>query len=278
MVQEDIFLNGVPYLQAVNDITSGTPIGIHLEPGIWLCVPATTDPSEGVTLARMASIPHGTTINAQGTAETSAGAPAIPPVSITPFATNTHQPITFPSQTATAQGTPRLPQDLTTFIAAGTITQAILTDPNTVLRNHIAGQDISSTTKISISTSPPAPLFGGGTDNVAFLVNNANAALMTATFWIETVVHTINVPIFNPGERPLRLSPVATGQGELAPQFSGEPPRPITAPRKIRVESTQIQYSQTVMLNFNGLSWPHVSVATLVPAAPVPIPPTAWTG
>jgi hypothetical protein len=25
----------------------------------------------------------------------------------------------------------------------------------------------------------------------------------------------------------------------------------------------QLQYSQTVLLNFNGLSWPHVSVATL---------------
>jgi hypothetical protein len=26
------------------------------------------------------------------------------------------------------------------------------------------------------------------------------------------------------------------------------------------------------MLDFAGLSWPHVSVASLVPAAPVPIP------
>jgi hypothetical protein len=28
----------------------------------------------------------------------------------------------------------------------------------------------------------------------------------------------------------------------------------------------QLQYSQTVMLNFNGLSWPHVTVGTLVKA------------
>ena len=26
---------------------------------------------------------------------------------------------------------------------------------------------------------------------------------------------------------------------------------------------SQLQYTQTVLLNFNGLSWPHVSVATL---------------
>lgn len=25
----------------------------------------------------------------------------------------------------------------------------------------------------------------------------------------------------------------------------------------------QLQYAQTVLLNFNGLSWPHITVATL---------------
>jgi hypothetical protein len=38
----------------------------------------------------------------------------------------------------------------------------------------------------------------------------------------------------------------------------------------------QIQYSQTVNLNFNGLTWPHVSVATLVPATALPVPGTVW--
>ena len=26
---------------------------------------------------------------------------------------------------------------------------------------------------------------------------------------------------------------------------------------------TQLQYAQTVLLNFNGLSWPHITVGTL---------------
>ena len=55
-----------------------------------------------------------------------------------------------------------------------------------------------------------------------------------------------------------------------------KPPYEITVPRPITVASTQIQYSQKVLLNFNGLSWPHVSVATLVPEAPIPIPASAW--
>jgi hypothetical protein len=42
-------------------------------------------------------------------------------------------------------------------------------------------------------------------------------------------------------------------------------------------KTPQIQYSQQVLLNFNGLSWPHVSVATLVPASPVPVPASVFT-
>jgi hypothetical protein len=39
----------------------------------------------------------------------------------------------------------------------------------------------------------------------------------------------------------------------------------------VNVTTKQIQYSQMVLLNFNGLSWPHVSVASLVPTDPIAI-------
>jgi hypothetical protein len=51
----------------------------------------------------------------------------------------------------------------------------MLNDPNTVLRNHIASQDVVSTTTITISTQAAAPLTGGGTGNIAFLTGNAAA-------------------------------------------------------------------------------------------------------
>jgi len=54
------------------------------------------------------------------------------------------------------------------------------------------------------------------------------------------------------------------------------PPTAITQPRRIKVASTQIQYSQKVILNFNGILWPHISVGTLVPSFPIPIPPSQW--
>jgi len=49
MVQGDVFLNGVPYLQTISDVTTQQPVGIHVEPGIWMAVPLTSDPAEGQT-------------------------------------------------------------------------------------------------------------------------------------------------------------------------------------------------------------------------------------
>jgi hypothetical protein len=288
-MQGDIFLDGVPYLQSIQDVTE-KPVGIHLEPGLWMAVPPTKVPAEGPTLVRMASIPHGTTICAQGTWRTYAGAPNIPPVDITPFqAGNPSNRFLFPSQTAIDGLTQRIPQDLTPFISAGTITQAILDDPNTVLRNAISGLHIATTTEISITTSPTLPLFGGGTDNIAFLLGdpealtnpnlrgqNAQTIQMSATFWIEEVQHTIIVPPFEPGQPPLKLSPETNIPGHPVPTFILRPPIPIPIPRPITITSTQIQYSQMVELNFNGLTWPHVSVATLIPVGPVPVSPPGW--
>jgi hypothetical protein len=298
--QGDIFLNGIPYLQVINDVTNpGRTVGIHVEPGLWMNVPPTDSPVEGPTLARMGSIPHGTTIEAQGFSLVVDGPPIINSVDITPFTTvapgNTTKPIKFPSQTATNQGTARIPQDLTPFIKAGTITQDMLDNPNLILSNIVKAQKIISTIAIFISTnpaglknpSPPNPLFGGGTDNIAFLLGkdndeplpslpNAQALLMSAVFWIETVEQTITVPVFNPGDGTILINGAPPVPGQPFPVFSVTPPVAIPAERQIKVTSTQIQYSQIVILNFAGLSWPHVSVATLVPADPVVVPDSAF--
>ncbi len=94
LLQGDISMFGVTYLQKVSDVVSG---GIHVEPGIWASIPATTNPAEGPTVARLASIPHGTTILAQGTSITVNGPPKIDDVSITPFVIgNPARTIPFP--------------------------------------------------------------------------------------------------------------------------------------------------------------------------------------
>lgn len=274
--QPDIFLNGVGYLLTVSDITDpAKPIGIHFEPGVWMNVPATSDPPEGNTLVRMASIPHGTTLNAQGTFRTFSGPPSIPPVSITPDIGR------FPSQTASDSRTARIPQNLAPFIKKGSITQAILDDPNTVLRDATAKQTILSTTALGVATNASSPLFGGGNDDIAFLDGNHNVTepnaqipQMASFFWIETVQHALTVPPWTPGQPPLAIRGEAT-YGP-APVFLVTPPSAVTTPRQLMVTSTQIQYSQKVIMNFNGILWPHVSVGTLVPDALIPVSPSQW--
>jgi hypothetical protein len=279
MVQGDAFLNGIPYLQTINDVSvPANPVGIHFEPGIWLSVPATDVPKETASIARMASIPHGTTIEAQGFSRTFAGGPRIDPVDITPFLINSNprQLITFPSQDVTDNATFRLPQDLTSFIAAGTITKDILANPNLVLKNRADAQTITSTVVNVISTNPADPLFGGGTDNIAFLLGdknatapNADAVQMSAIFWIETVTEQITVPAYT-ADQPVIVQG-ATSAGNPVVSFSVTSQTPTSEDTTIDVSYTQIQYTQTVLLNFNHLTWPHVSVATLVPNEPVPV-------
>lgn len=288
--QPDAFLNGVPYLQTVDDITiHGEKVGIHVEPGIWIHVPSTTIPPLGETVTRMASIPHGTTIEAQGlVSPATPGRPTIDPVDITPFITGSNPPTKVPkfaSQTAANANTPRIPQDLSPFITRGTITQAMLDDPNSVLRDVVNQQTVLSTTTIFISTAPPPPvgLFGGGTDNIAFLFGQANfaapnaqATQMTAVFWIETVQERILVPPFHVGGSPFAIRGKRSVQGQKVPTFSVTPPFDLAGSRELKVTFTQIQYTQTVLLNFAGLTWPHVSVNTLVPADDIVVPASAW--
>jgi hypothetical protein len=89
LLQPDINMFGLWYLQTIADANikdaNGKPSGLHLEPGIWATVPQTEHPQEVPTVVRMASIPHGTTVIAQGVAFQSPEGPRIQDINITPF-------------------------------------------------------------------------------------------------------------------------------------------------------------------------------------------------
>ncbi len=228
----DIDLFGLTYLQQIKGVSPKE--GLHIEPGIWVNVPATANPAEPPTVVRMASIPHGTTILAQGTFLTVPKGPVIADNNIIPFQIGT--PIPPNSDFATAAATFKeldlaIPTAFRQVSKKG-VTQKMVENPNSVLQDAIAeqtaaGETITSTTVLSISTGH-APVAGGGTANTAFLEaasappgGNATAVEVSAIFWIETVKD-------------------AGGKQKL-----------------------QLQYTQLVQLDFNGLRWPHVSVATL---------------
>jgi hypothetical protein len=206
--QDDIEFLGLHYLQQVSDAVTNE--ALHIEPGIWLNVPATTEPAGPASVVRLATIPHGDSLVAQGPDFTVAGGPQIDVISSTPTNANTGQPIADPNYLAPFSATPlppRLPP-----LAPGSIA-----NPNLVLTDAIQGQNIVSTVVLTISTAP-----NGGIVNIPFVVTNANAIRLDAIFWIETV------------ERPNGI------------QF------------------LQLQYTQTVILNFLDINWPHISVATLL--------------
>jgi len=127
--QDNITLGGLPYLQTIQDVTNpitgrgdrADPVDIHFEPGMWLNVPATSSPANKASVVRMASIPHGTTINAQcfspPQAKTALGGeskvPTFPVLDTTPFPIgNINNKIPFASQNADQIDSPRIPQDL----------------------------------------------------------------------------------------------------------------------------------------------------------------------
>jgi hypothetical protein len=204
-VQPDLNFLGLHYLQRVSDaVTHGQ---LHIEPGLWLNLPpAPADPNPNVSIvARLATIPHGNALLAQGRT----------------FQTVT--PAFAPEDTTPGPGAP--PQ------ASGMLEVAALPrgippgsakNPNLVLATAISAQTIIRTVVMQIATDfvtlPPS----GGISNIAFVESNANATRMSATFWIESIRQM---------------------DGSL---------------------TLQLQYTQKVILSFNGTDWPHVSVATLV--------------
>jgi hypothetical protein len=223
-VQNDINLHGVRYLQRVADCQLHS--AIHLEPGLWLHVPETNtpDPVTLETYVRQATIPHGDSLLAQSTFFT------------------------------TVNGGPQIaPVDSTPFTGdipdlnsspANPVTNADYLKPyrETPLPAEClpAGLDSVQTIKnpalvlqaaITGQTITETVVIqistaeqNGGIVNIPFVVQNANAARLDAIFWIEKVADP-----------------------------SGGP-----------VPFIQLQYVQRVILDFDNIRWPHMSVATLV--------------
>jgi len=204
-IQPDLNFLGLHYLQQVSDaVTHGQ---LHIEPGLWLNLPPTpADPNPNVSVvARLATIPHGNTLLAQG------GTSQILRPTFTAENTTPGPPV--PAQAPGMLNNVALPLGVPPGSAK---------NPNLVLAAAISGQVITKTIVLRVATDfvtmPPS----GGIENIAFVERNANPTRMSATFWIETVRQR---------------------DGSL---------------------TLQLQYTQKAILSFNGIDWPHVSVATLV--------------
>jgi hypothetical protein len=232
-VQDDLFLHGLRYLQRVADCETHT--AIHLEPGLWLHVPATTapDPVTLETYVRQATIPHGDSVLAQSTFFTKVnGGPQIDPVDSTPFTGEIPDLNSSPANPITNADYLKQYREKTLpteCLPVGLDAAQTIKNPALVLEAAIAPfrPNIVETAVIQIST-----VQNGGIVNIPFVVQNANATRLDAIFWIEKVADPLIV----------------------------DPPG----------EYIQLQYVQRVILSFPPavgaptIQWPHISVATLV--------------
>ena len=234
--QDDIFYLGMTYLQKVSD--AQTLEGIHIEPGLLLNLPG--NPVQTVpSVVRLATIPHGDAVMAQGPFILSLPVP-IPDVDSTPFTLDLNgNRVNDPSDTylepfKNATPPPGIPYDA-------------VKNPNLILQQYNddllnAGKSIIPYSVFQVNVNPvggiadvpPLPAVSGdvgGITNIPFVNTNANANSMSATFWTNIV-----------------MNPDASMYVVL-------------------------QYSQTVILDFpvpNGndiitpIKWPHISVANLL--------------
>jgi hypothetical protein len=212
-----------------NNMGFGLGAGLHAETGMFLFL---TDTQQ---IVRLATIPHGNSILAIGTAsEVTSGfgnttaTPVVVP-SFIPFGTPATSSFPTPQVGMKQYNTlqfpdPPPPHNLATQPAPLKTVIFDQTDPNSFLAGSLLLSTVNSATLISLSTQTDT----GGVLNTPFLQNNVSSVNVSMDLWIENVT-TNN----------------------------------ITGP--------QLQYTQTINLSFTPIGgttpviFPHVTLNTLVP-------------
>jgi hypothetical protein len=199
----------------VSGLAGAPQLAIHHEPGLFLNMLDQVEPG-GPTIARLATIPHGDAALALGTSTVADGAPVIPTVNSLPIGVNqdfANNPYLAPYK------------HFHDNFFKGLFDP---TDPTALLKAANQGVDIVRTTKLEFDTT----VASGGIHNIPFVVAQANASEMKATFWIQELAETDDN-----GDPILRLQYVQVVQLDFFPRFDGGPGR---------------------------IKWPHVSINTLV--------------
>lgn len=224
--QTDQFVVTLDYEQVIHQVAvtdrpqsnvAGAPgLAIHHEPGLFLNMANLI--TDGVDVARLASIPHGDSALALGTSSEVNGVVQIPSVNGLPVGVNQDlsNPYLEPYQHFHANpfvGTVSAP-DFQGFDP---------TAPHLLLTLANQGVNVEATTILQMDTT----ISSGGISNIPFIVKQANAVAMKATFWIQKLG----------GDTPtFRLQYLQIVELEFFPRRDGLPGRII---------------------------WPHVSINTL---------------
>jgi hypothetical protein len=144
---------------------------LHIENGMWLLltdIEETPQLAPPESLARLAAIPHGTSVLALGNYQTAPGGPKIPPNSA------------LPHPTAGA-----LPGYTDAYLIGDGPFQP--TNPNQTLQDFVTAQEANKQTIVETTTITISTEWDGGIANIPFVKQYANATRFVATLWIEQV-------------------------------------------------------------------------------------------
>ena len=301
--QNDIDLYGLTYLQRISERFTGG--ALHIEPGLWVTQPATTYPSESAPhgahlVFRQGSIPHGSSLLAQGIAQNLSG----PPTLKTPSAEYAFSE--FPSFNSTPFLT--LPTAPPILHAAGSAESLSPAAPPGLTQYDLTVPDSATNPRTPFGTNPPLPPLPAQINGVPMqeVVNDPITLLQAVIrqqlsdgYCFEGTVLNIATqasitffanPNSSPGDPTVAVNPTngAGGIENILFLEGGDPVGPkganadaalvyatfwiekVTHPTQ--PSFMQLQYAQMVILNFQRLTalpvtknvgWPHVSVATL---------------
>lgn len=237
-VNTDQVVTALDYEQLISQVAvtdrpistvAGAPgLAIHHEPGLFLNMLTETD---GPTIARLATIPHGDAALALGTSFEVDGPPVIGAINGLPIGVPQALTLPYLEPYAFFHANPffgTVPPTAPGFPGFDP------TAPHKLLQLANQNSPVATTTVLTFDTSAEP----GGVRNIPFVVKQANAASLKATFWINELVELDDA-----------------GNPEL-----------------------QLQYAQVIMLEFfnrfDGLpgriAWPHVSINTLTKVSEEP--------
>lgn len=231
-INTDQFLFALDYQQLISQISvSDSPTtdesvqgkinaGIHREPGFFINV--INQQTNNFDIVRLATIPHGDSVLAMGRSRTFAGPPTIQPINGLPIGAtqNLASPYLAPYAAFTGPNSFK-------GIQGPAFPGFDVVEPHKLLQLGIDGLDVKQTTELAFDTKLQAnETLLGGIINKPFVVKQANATEMTATFYIMEL---------NSGEFVLSYAQVV--MLEFFPRFGGA----------------------------QGLiKWPHVSINTMI--------------
>ncbi|MBC8729788.1 heme-binding protein [Paraburkholderia sp. UCT2] len=292
--QVDINLFGLTYLQKIQDAETGG--ALHIEPGIWINQPQTSDPplippANGLLVSRMANIPHGNSLLAQGVATRFNGPPTLSPGTESKSGGNPAFSL-FPSFNTTAM-------DLAPALAAGVPlgapvfsagTSEAQSKPGGGFPEYTLTNPVSPTNTRTPSADIPNVHQHMVNDPVIFLQHKVAKQLEQGYSFSGVALNISTAPEISFFDAPVIfgsplpstsvVSLVQAGGGAENLSFLQQNATTTLVYATFWIERLthptlptiiQLQYAQMVMLNFPArnipgepqFAWPHVSVATL---------------